>query len=661
MKDLVVFILLGLGPAALIATLAVALVVQYKGSGMIDLSLGGIATFGGYAFYEFSTEQGWSTLPALLTGMAAVLLLGFLLERFVYRKVRAASPLAKLVVSLGVLLSLQATFVLVYGTDGQRGPEVFPHGSGDVLTVFDTPIPTDRLYVVAIVAVVSIGLALVYKYTRFGQATRAAAESETSAVIMGLAPQRLAMWNTLLATGLAGGFGMLVASQTNLDSTTVAFAVVPALGAALLGGFTSVSVAALAGLAIGIAQTVLLYLQSKPWFPASPSGALPGVAPLLTFVVIVGALWFRGDRLPTRGTLRPPRLPPAPEPKHLGRWTVAIVVIGLLALMLLPPDLRQASVNTMVAFLLALSLVVIVGFVGQLSLMQVAIAGVAAFAVQKLAVRAGIPFPVAPLLAIAGAVLVGLVTALPALRVRGVSLAIATLAAAVVAQDFVFANPDWGQNSSSSLLPPPSVFGLELGPTSDFPGWNGKLPSPVPGLMVLAVATVVAVFVGTLRKSVLGQHMLAVRSNESAAAAAGVNVRNIKLTGFAIAAGIAGIAGVVAAYSKGSVDATDYGVFAVLSIVAFAYLSGITTMSGALIAGLFAPSGFFTVGSDKLFMLDANWFALIGGIGLVATIVYYPDGWALAQNEQFRGYQNRWNARRSRKASGNTPDAEVAR
>ena len=139
---------------------------------------------------------------------------------------------------------------------------------------------------------------------------------------------------------------------------------------------------------------------------------------------------------------------------------------------------------------------------------------------------------------------------------RGVSLAVVTLAAAVAIEQFVFLNTTWGGGSSSSPVPEPKIFGLDLGPYGSFRGLDGKVPSPVFGFFVVGVALVLGLLVANLRRSNLGQRMLAVRSNERAAAAAGINVRNVKLAAFGISSFIAGIAGALYGYNFSSVTVT---------------------------------------------------------------------------------------------------------
>ena len=128
-------------------------------------------------------------------------------------------------------------------------------------------------------------------------------------MLIGLAPNQLALANTLLATIVAGGLGVLAASITQLDSTALPLQVVPALTAALFASFTSFWIAALVGLAIGMLENILYYFQTFSWFPTDHGVAMPGVQPLLVFVLMVIAMFVRGTSLPTRGELVEQRLP----------------------------------------------------------------------------------------------------------------------------------------------------------------------------------------------------------------------------------------------------------------------------------------------------------------------------------------------------------------
>jgi ABC-type branched-subunit amino acid transport system ATPase component/ABC-type branched-subunit amino acid transport system permease subunit len=295
-------------------------------------------------------------------------------------------------------------------------------------------------------------------------------------------------------------------------------------------------------------------------------------------------------------------------------------------LVVLPFDFREALVTSLIGTLMALSLVVITGFVGQISVVQLALAGVAGFTISHLAVDAGIGFPLAPLAGTAVAVLLGLLTAASALRVRGVSLAVVTLAAAVAVANFGFVNTTWGGGHTGSPVPEPHLAGVDLGPRAPFRGLDGNLPSPVFGWVVLITTLCLCLLVGFLRQRTPGQRMLAVRSNERAAAAVAINPRTVKLTAFGISAFIAGVAGSLYAYNFGSVSADRFDAVTALSLIAFAYAGGITLISGAVIAGLISTQALVPYALDKWFGLNGNWFLLFGGAILIFTLIRNPEG-----------------------------------
>ncbi len=625
MQQILLFILLGLGSGALIAGIALAVVLTYRGSGIINLSTGAIAMLGGYAFWALNSGK----LAALPTGLAVLLALLFVLavgaltEFAVYRPLRNSAPLAKLVASLGVLLIAQSAMLLAFGVTPQPAASILPTSTVHLLGAV---VPVDRFILTGLVIAAAAVLAAAYKWTRFGLATRAASENEAAAMLSGLSPNVISLANTLLGSLVAGALGILAASITSLDPQTLPLQIIPALAAALIASFTSFGIACAASLGIGIMYSLVQYASAQSWFPQSGGVALPGVTDLLAFLIIIGVLFWRGSRIPGRGEIVERRLPEAPRPQHLIRTGLICALAGAVLLIIFPFDFREALINTLIGALMALSLVVVTGFVGQISVVQLALAGAAGFTISHMAVNFGITFPVAALAGIAVAVVIGLITAVSAVRVRGVSLAVVTLAGAVAIQNFGFVNSTWGGGLAGSPVPEPVWFGLDLGPNAPFRGIDGNKPSPVFGWVALICCVLACVAVGYIRRGTLGQRMLAVRSNERAAAAAAINPRTVKLYAFGIAALIAGVGGVLYAYNFGSVSADRFDAVTALSLIAFAYAGGITLISGAVFAGLLSAQALIPYALDKWFGLNGNWFLLVGGVLLIFTLLQNPEG-----------------------------------
>jgi branched-chain amino acid transport system permease protein len=604
-------------------------VVFYRGSGTVNLSMGAIAMVASYLNYSFGAgtfgfrPPGWA---ALLLTLVVVAVLGTIIEFGLFWPLRTSSPLAKLAASLGLLLLAQSLISIIYGNSTLTPTSILP---GDPVHVFGRVVPEDRLILALIVVVLAAALWAVYRFSPFGLATRAAAESEPYAMYAGLSPRRLSLSNSLLASVIAGAFGVLVAPLITLNTTQLPLMIVPALGAALFASFNSLGVACFSGLVMGALSSLLTYWSSQSWFPKSQGNPINGLPELLFFILVAVAMAWRGSKMPARGELTEKRMPLAPRPENLLRNSVIALVIGVVLLVVFPYDFRQALVNSMLGAMICLSLIVVIGYVGQISVVQVALAGVTGYTMSHMLTGAGgvwADFPVAPLVGVVAALVVGFITAVASLRVRGVSLAVVTLAGAVAIESFGFGNAAWGAQATGSPVSPLHVFGLNLSPSAGFRGIDGKVPSPVFGFVVLAVLILLCLLVAAVRRGTLGQKMLAVRSNERAAAAAGIDVRRVKLTAFMVSAFIAGTCGALYAYNFGTVSADLFGSVSSLVIIAYAYFGGITMITGALFAGLGATQGLIPQAFDTWWGLSGNWALLIGAVGLLVTLVGNPDG-----------------------------------
>jgi branched-subunit amino acid ABC-type transport system permease component len=624
--QILLFSLLGLGTGSLIAGVAVSLVVTYRGTGVINLAAGAVSMLTAFSFWSltggtYGPEIG--NVPAFAITLLVAIGAGLVMEFAAFRPLRTATPLAKLVATLGLLLIAQAGMLLAFGAEPKTEPSILPHGA---VAIFNVQVPIDRFVLTGIVLAITVVLSALYRWSRFGLCSRAASENEVSAMLVGLSPNRLSMASTLIACVVSGTLGVLAAPLISLDTDTLPLIVVPALAAALLARFTSVGIACACGLAIGIAENLLYYASTQSFFPTDHGNALPGVTQVLVLVAIVIGVFWRGASLPGRGEIIEKRLPLAPRPERLLAPAVIAAVVGSVALVVLPFDFRQALMNSLIGTVLVLSLVIITGFVGQVSVMQLALSGVSGFTISHLATDAGIGFPVGLIIGAVGATVLGMVMAVCALRVRGVTLAVVTLAAAVTIEEFGFNNSTWGGGASGAPVPQPHLLGINLGNNAVFRGLDDKLPSPVLGFVVLAIAIALCLLVCTVRRGILGQRMLAVRANERAAAAVGISVRNTKLTAFALGSLIAGVAGGLSAYNFGSISADRFSALTALSLIAFAYIGGITMVSGALFAGALATEGISQHAFEKWFGISGTWTLLFAGVALIMNVVMYPEG-----------------------------------
>ena len=631
LNQVLVFLLLGLGSGGLIAGIGMGVVLSYRGAGVINISVGAIAMLAGFCYWALRTGDFGITFAApwavTLTLIFAIVL-GLFFEGFCVRPLRRASPLAKLVATLGFLLSAQAAVILAFGESARPQPAILPGGT---VLLFGGAVQINRFWIFGILLAITLLFAGIFRWTKFGLGTRAAAENEANATLFGLSPNRLSLVNTVAMSLTMGIVGLLAASIQSVDSQTLPLMVVPALAAAMFGSFTSFGITFVAGLLIGMAESLLTYFETFSWFPTSggPGNPIPGVQELMIFVILVIAMLFRASRIPGRGDIIDRRLPAAPRPKAPMKGAIRWGALAAFAIWALPYGFREGLIYSLIATISLFSLVVITGYVGQLSVVQISLGGVAGFTVSHLFTNFGIAFPWAGIIGVIFAIVIGVISGFPALRVRGVGLVVVTLAATDAIQNFGFGNTTWGAGNTGAAVPSPSIFGFNFGSNATFHGLGGGEPSPLFGWFTLLLTIIIGLLICNLRRSGLGQEMLAVRANERAAAATGINVRNVKLIGFAIASGIAGVSGVLLAYSYGSITADSYGTLVALNFIAFGYIIGITTVPGAVQAAVGVPGGLFAFALLDWFGLQGNWLSFVGGFLLVLTLIHRPGGVAL--------------------------------
>ena len=624
MHEYILFAILGLTAGSIFAALAMGLVTTYRGTGVINFAQAAIAAWGAYVYAELSSTGAlvlpighiqlggpWSAGPAFIAGVASAALLGLILHLIVFRPLHGAPPLAKVVATVGLLLALDALITLRFGAEPIAVAPLLP--SGDV-TVAGLSFSESVLWLAGLTVVLMGGLWSYGRYTRTGIATRAAMENERAASLSGYSPDRLAAVTWVLASTVAAAVVILATPSTGLSADQIVLFVVPALACALVGRLTSIPLACAAGLGLGVIESELTLLSGKAWWP---HWATVGVSDSVPFVIVIVALFVLGPRIPTRGGLDVQLLPPVRRPRVRPGRVAILILGGVVALMLTTGSYRFGVITSMIVAIIALSLVVLTGLVGQLSLAQAAVAGTAGFALSK--IGTSLPFPISTLVASLLAALLGVSIGIPALRIRGAQLAAVTLAAGVAIEQFVFNNPSFSPISGNPI-PDPHIFGLDLAVRrgTDL----ARLPF---GLLILAVLALAALAVANLMRSASGRAMLAVRSNERAAAATGINVAATKLLAFGFSAFLAGLAGTLIGYSRGQLSAESFTVFASLAFLAFAYLGGITSIGGALVAGTLAPLGIGYVVVNQVISLG-QYYTLVAGLSLVLVAMLNPGG-----------------------------------
>jgi ABC-type branched-subunit amino acid transport system permease subunit len=630
LQQIFLFALLGLGSGAIYATVAEGLVLMHRSSGVINFAHAALAVYAIYAYLQLrstgelmlpvpgvrsvSLGDPMAFAPAFALSVLCTAAIGAAAYLLVFRALERAPVLAQIVATVGLLLAIVGQIELNFPSQAaapQFAPQILP---ADPVTIFGATVQQDRLWLAGLAILAAALLAALYKYSTFGLATRAAAASPKGAMLVGRDPKLIALGNWVLASALAGVFGVLVAPLIPIAPSAALLFLVPSLAAAMVAGFRSFGIACATGIGLGILQSELVDLQTNnPWLPAG----LQVVAPLVLIIVVA---FLRGNTTLRRGDFEQARLPASPRPRRVGASALAGLAVAGVGLTLVSGDIRLGLIVTLISFVVCLSSVLITGYVGQASMMQVTFAGLAGLLVGTFASGAGVPFPFAPLLAIAVTTGLGLVIGIPALRVRGTSLAVVTLAAGVATEQLVFLNSTIVGGVEGHQSPAPHLLGIDF----DILG-SSHYPSLAFGFFVLVFAVIAAVAVANLRRSPSGIRLLAVRANERAAASSGIDVPQTKLIAFALAALIAGLGGALFAYQQVRLSPSSFGIEVSLVFLVYAYLGGITSIKGALFGALLIPNGLVLALIDRVIAVG-DYQVVVSGVVVMVAAVAAPDG-----------------------------------
>lgn len=631
---IVTFFVLGLGSGAVIAALALGVVVAHRASRVVNFAHAAMGTYVAMAYYELRATGDLvlpvlglparvhavdrpTTATALVICVVLAAALGAAVYLAVFRFLRSAPPLARVVASLGLFVYLIGVMGLRFTSRGSASIVLDGPLPDRLVSIGRLRAPADRYLLAVIVVVAAVAMWAFYRLVRLGVATRAVASNERGAVLLGISPTPVGVVNWMIASVLAGGAVILAAPIVRLDPSTTSLLVVPALAAALPGRFDSLSITVVTGLAIGMAQSGLLNLQREwTWLP--DVGLQQGVP----FAVVLATLAWRGSVLPDRAAWETGRLPRIVDVPHERAVVGVLGAIGVVLAFVLGSAWRSGLVVTATATVVALSVIVLAGYIGQISLATYALAGIAAFAMVRVGEAWHWPFPLDAIAGIAVAILAGQLVAWPSSRVRGLTMAIGTLAAAVAVEELVFKWSWFTGGLEGASVDPVELLGIDFGIAAIGDAY------PQRGFVVatVVVAAVAVLAVGNLRRSATGRRWLSVRANERAAAAAGISVARAKASAFAMSSAVAGMAGVMLAHQRQIVSVGSFTVFDSLVVVAITALAGLTSPIGAVVAGLLASGGLLTVLLDQLNDDASRYQFAVNGLVLVVAAIRFPDG-----------------------------------
>lgn len=595
------------------AVLALGIVLIYKSSRIINLAHGEVGAVAAAGLALMVNDWG---LPYWLAFPIALLLAGVLgaaVELTVIRRLFKAPRLIVLVATLGIAqLFLLITYLITEAIDNRT--DGFPVPFGARATVGRFLVLNDReLMILLVVPLATAALAVFFRYTSFGVATRAAAENGESARLVGIPVKRVSTVMWLVAAVLSGLTAIMLSPGKGLVTTESLGPglLMRALAAAVIARMASLPVAFVSGIAIGVVEQVVFWNY--------PIG---GQVELILFLVILGALLvqsrrregIRNEEASTWNFTAAVR--PVPRVLEDVRWVrslnwvaggVALAVAAVLPLFL--SNSQTFLLTSVVAFaILALSVTVLTGYAGQISLGQVGFFGVGAAASYQFTVNLYVPFWISLLLAgLAGAALSVLI-GIPALRIRGLFLAVTTLGFALVTQKWLIGQ-DW-MAGIGAIAPRPHI-----GDTVDFATQRSYYAIALAGLVGAVLVT------RNVLRSGIGRNFVALRDNEAGAAAFTIPTTRTKLIAFAVAGFLAAFAGAIYGHGIERFGVNNFPVTDSLRVVSMAIIGGLGSIPGAVVGA------FFVVGIDRL--VDVAWLRLLStSVGLLALLLFLPGGFA---------------------------------
>ncbi|MFD7178830.1 ATP-binding cassette domain-containing protein [Streptomyces sp. NPDC059904] len=584
MSDLLAFVLSGLVSGALYALLATGLVLSYSASGLFNFAHGATAYLCALAFYELHSGLGWPAVPtALLLVCVASPLLGWGLDRLMFRKLARVGETAQIVATIGLLVALPAlglwvvellddAGVSVKPAENQFGlPGVGPSPAKNWQLMDGVGIDSDQLITWVATAAVALGLWILMRHTTLGLRLRAAVDNRSLVELRGMSADRLSTVAWMLSSGLAGLAGVLATPLLGLSAHDFTLFLFVSATAAVLGRFASVPLAFAGGLGLGVLQNLVAGYSSF-------AERITGFRTAVPFLILFAGLLLLTRRQRTAGTAAadaPPvdYLTGRPWVRKWGPWSVAAVLLAAAFYTVTTPFWSGILAQGLALSLVFVSFTVVTGLGAMVSLAQATFVTGAAL-VAGLLMSHGWPFIAAALVGTCVAAVLGALVALPALRLGGRTLALATLALAFLADQVLF-QMGWLRNGDTGWEIPRPVLGpVDLGDDR----------AMGVAMVVLCAAAVAAL--AALRNSPSGRAMLAVRSAPAAAMASGVSVIRTKLLLFTLSAGLAGFGGVMYASYNTRITATDFTAMTGLIWLAVVVAAGVRRPQFAVVAGL---------------------------------------------------------------------------
>jgi ABC-type branched-subunit amino acid transport system ATPase component/branched-subunit amino acid ABC-type transport system permease component len=551
MSELWPFIVIGISVGSVYGLAGTGLVLQYKTSGIFNFAYGALATVSVFVFYWLHVQNGW---PWPLTAFVCVFVLGpvmgILLE-LLARRLAAVDHTLQIVSTVGLVLWVVALGTVWLGDVSESFPPFLPTST---VALGGVNIQWQQIIVAAIALVSTIALYLFLRSTRLGTAMRGVVDDPELLSVMGESPVRVRRWAWIIGSSFAALSGLLIAPSLPIQALILTLLVVQAFGAAAIGYFSNLPLTYVGGLVIGIAGALATkYVVDVPWLIGLPSG--------LPFIVLFVALLVTPRaKLAPRRFLTPRTIPASWHAPTRMRVLAGVLFLGVLCFV---PSWVGTNVivyaSALILVILVLSLGLLIRLSRQVSLCQYAFAAIGASSMAHFSTDHGVPWLFALLLAGLVAVPVGAIIAIPAIRLSGVFLALATLGFGILLEQMIY---------TQDFMFGPTSEGIKVArPAFDLGPFHAGTDTGI-YFIILAFVVIVAVGVAVLSATRLGKLLRAMGDSPLALETAGLNVNVTLVIVFCISAFIAAISGALTASLYTFAIGSHFPSFSSLTLVA---------------------------------------------------------------------------------------------
>lgn len=561
MSTILSFTILGLFTGAAYAIAASGLVLTYTTTRVFNIAHGAFGMVMAFTFWDLSQRQGmpmWLSLFLVLFVIAPGI--GWFVQRFVTRGLGEGPVSVSLVVTVGLFVGLIGVAQYIWPPEPRTLPPFMPDKG---IEIGDTYVTAHQIITIVLSAVVAVLLYLLLNRTRIGTAMRASVDNPVLLQLFGGKPDRVASLSWAIGISLAALAGILLTPVIGLSYFDLTLLVINAYAAAMLGRLKSLPLTFVGAMGLGVLQSfAVAYLPSE----GSLAGLRAVVPALFLFVVIILMPQAQLRIGQVKGIVSAP-LPSLT--KSLGWGAGLLMLVAVLTVAMSDANLLLAGTAATYAMVM-LSLVLLTGYGGHVSLAQFTFAGVGALAYAKLDEPNLYGLFLSALIAAA----VGALVALPVLRLTGLYLALSTLAFGVLMDKMVFqADFAFGYNGTlgADRL---SILGRSFESTGGY-------------VLVMAVFFVLmGIALLLLRRGVIGRMLIAMRDSPAACGTLGLDMRWFRVGLFGLSAGMAGLAGGLFAGLRGTIGAADFQLFNSLPLLLLAVVCGVTSVTGAAIGGV---------------------------------------------------------------------------